>query len=55
MDQNGVSRYSRSVCQSLTFLPCYIMQEKAEITRQGMQVWVVRPMRYRADNEEIYL
>jgi len=31
------------------------MQEKAEITRQGMQVWVVRPMRYRADNEEIYL
>jgi len=31
------------------------MQEKAKIPRQGMLVCVVRPMSYRADNEEIYL
>jgi len=31
------------------------MQEKAEIPRQGMQACVLKPMSYRADNEEVYL
>jgi len=55
MDEHDVSNYSRSVSKSLTFLVMLFFTRKVEIPRQGMQVCVVRPMIYRAGNEEIFL
>ena len=56
MDQHDVSRYSKIVSHSLTFhVMLFYSSRKAELPRQGMQVCVVRPMSYGADNERIYL